>query len=154
MYCTSYVTVYPKKNQCIKSSVWGDKREKCGFTWQVNNTTCVRGWFSSCCRPWENYRNVWTDPTAGMFPELWGTKTNTQFYAARLHSKQHSKLSLVIHGTKSPAAEAWCHRAGEWQASMCRDQSPQRTGRGQTQLLCITFYWAKRAIAAAHNLSI
>lgn len=45
--------------------------------WEVNNTTCVRGWFSSCCRPWENYRSVWTDPTAGMFPEPWGRKTNT-----------------------------------------------------------------------------
>lgn len=63
----------------------------------------------------------------------------------------NSKPSLVIHETKSLAAGAWRHRAGEWQALTCRDQSSQRTDRGQTQLLCIMFYWAKRVRAAAHG---
>lgn len=66
---------------------------RCECIWQDNNTTCVTGWFSSCCRPWENYRSVWTDPTAGMFPEPWGRKTNTPFRAVGLHSKQHNKCA-------------------------------------------------------------
>lgn len=40
--------------------------------------TCVRGWFSSCCQPWESYRSVWNGPTVGMFPGPWGIETNTQ----------------------------------------------------------------------------
>lgn len=60
------------------------KWTRCGFSLtavkslQGQMDTCVRGWFSSCCQPWESYRSVWNGPTVGMFPGPWGVETNGQ----------------------------------------------------------------------------
>ena len=62
----------------VKSIALSFQDRKNAKKFKCHTRTCVKGWFSSCCQPSENCRSVWTDPTAGMFPEPWEKKINTQ----------------------------------------------------------------------------